>query len=128
MDIYVKFHEEAEKDDSLNDEARAWFLKMEQGDEEALEIWQWFRDISLKEFMRVYNILGMEFDSFAGESFYRDKTADVIKRLTDDGLLKESQGAMIVPLDHSPFAARHSRKERRKFHLRDTRSCCYSLS
>ena len=99
MDIYVKFHEEAEKDDSLNDEARAWFLKMEQSDEEALEIWQWFRDISLKEFMRVYNILGMEFDSFAGESFYRDKTADVIKRLTDDGLLKESQGAMIVPLD-----------------------------
>ena len=99
MDIYVKFHEEAEKDDSLNDEARAWFLKMEQGNEEALEIWQWFRDISLKEFMRVYNILGMEFDSFAGESFYRDKTADVIKRLTDDGLLKESQGAMIVPLD-----------------------------
>lgn len=99
MDIYVKFHEEAEKDDSLNDEARAWFLKMEQGNKEALEIWQWFRDISLKEFMRVYNILGMEFDSFAGESFYRDKTADVIKRLTDDGLLKESQGAMIVPLD-----------------------------
>lgn len=99
MDIYVKFHEEAEKDDSLNDEARAWFLKMEQGNEEALEIWQWFRDISLKEFMRVYNILGMEFDSFAGESFYRDKTADVIKCLTDDGLLRESQGAMIVPLD-----------------------------
>lgn len=99
MDIYVKFHEEAEKDDSLNDEARAWFLKMEQGNEEALEIWQWFRDISLKEFMRVYNILGMEFDSFAGESFYRDKTADVIKCLTDDGLLKESQGAMIIPLD-----------------------------
>ena len=99
MDIYVKFHEEAEKDDSLNDEARAWFLKMEQGDEEALEIWQWFRDISLKEFMRVYDILGMEFDSFAGESFYRDKTADVVKRLTDDGLLKESQGAMIVPLE-----------------------------
>ena len=99
MDIYVKFHEEAEKDDSLNDEARAWFSKMEQGNEEALEIWQWFRDISLKEFMRVYDILGMEFDSFAGESFYRDKTADVIKRLTDAGLLKESQGAMIVPLD-----------------------------
>lgn len=99
MDIYVKFHEEAEKDDSLNDEARAWFAKMEQGNEEALEIWQWFRDISLKEFMRVYDILGMEFDSFAGESFYRDKTADVVKRLTDDGLLKESQGAMIVPLD-----------------------------
>lgn len=99
MDIYVKFHEEAEKDDSLNDEARAWFAKMEQGDEEALSIWKWFRDISLKEFMRVYDILGIEFDSYAGESFYRDKTADVVKQLTDDGLLVESQGAMVVPLD-----------------------------
>ena len=99
MDIYVKFHEEAEKDDSLNDEARAWFAKMEQGDEEALSIWKWFRDISLKEFMRVYDILGIEFDSYAGESFYRDKTADVDKQLTDDGLLVESQGAMVVPLD-----------------------------
>ena len=99
MDIYVKFHEEAEKDDSLNDEARAWFAKMEQGDEEALSIWQWFRDISLKEFMRVYEILGIEFDSYAGESFYRDKTANVVKILTDAGLLVESQGAMVVPLD-----------------------------
>lgn len=99
MDIYVKFHEEAEKDDSLNDEARAWFARMEQGDEEALSIWQWFRDISLKEFMRVYEILGIEFDSYAGESFYRDKTANVVKTLTDDGLLVESQGAMVVPLD-----------------------------
>lgn len=99
MDIYVKFHEEAEKDDSLNDEARAWFTKMEHGDKEALEIWEWFKDISLKEFLRVYKILGMEFDSYAGESFYRDKTANVIEKLTDCGLLKESEGAMIVPLD-----------------------------
>lgn len=99
MDIYVKFHDEAEKDDSLNDEARAWFAKMEQGDEEALAIWEWFRDISLKEFMRVYDILGMNFDSFAGESFYRDKTANVVKTVTDSGLLVESQGAMVVPLD-----------------------------
>lgn len=99
MDIYVKFHEEAEKDDSLNDEARAWFTKMEHGDEEALAIWEWFKDISLQEFMRVYGILGMEFDSYAGESFYRDKTANVVQKLTDCGLLKESEGAMIVPLD-----------------------------
>lgn len=99
MDIYVKFHEEAEKDDSLNDEARAWFTRMEHGDEEALAIWEWFKDISLQEFMRVYKILGMEFDSYAGESFYRDKTAGVVEKLTDCGLLKESEGAMIVPLD-----------------------------
>lgn len=99
MDIYVKFHEEAEKDDSLNDEARAWFTKMEHGDEEALSIWEWFKDISLKEFLRVYQILGMEFDSYAGESFYRDKTAGVVQKLTDCGLLKESEGAMIVSLD-----------------------------
>ena len=79
MRIYVKFHEEAEKDDSLNDEARAWFTKMEHGDEEALSIWKWFREISLNEFMRVYKLLGMEFDSFAGESFYNDKMEPVIE-------------------------------------------------
>ncbi len=99
MDIYVKFHEEAEKDDSLNDEARAWFAKMEKGDQEALEIWEWFKDISLQEFIRVYNILGMSFDHYTGESFYRDKTDKVTKILTDAGLLVESEGALVVRLD-----------------------------
>ena len=78
MKIYVKFHQEAEKDDSLNDEARAWFVKMEQGDEEALSIWQWFKDISLVEYKRIYKLLGMEFDHYTGESFYRDKTQAVV--------------------------------------------------
>lgn len=99
MNIYVKFHDEAENDSSLEDEARAWFVKMEQGNEEALSIWQWFLDISMKEFIRVYELLGMEFDYYTGESFYRDKTADVIKRLEDRGLLVESEGAKIVSLD-----------------------------
>ena len=99
MRLYVKFHEEADKDDSLNDQARAWFTKMEHGDEEALDIWKWFVDISLKEYKGTYALLGMEFDHYLGESFYRDKTADVVKRLQNANLLEESQGAQIVNLD-----------------------------
>lgn len=99
MKLYVRFHEEAEKDDSLNDEARAWFVKMEQGDEEALSIWQWFKDISLIEYKRTYDLLGMDFDYFTGESFYRDKTDDVVRRLTAANLLTESEGAKIVDLE-----------------------------
>lgn len=104
LNIYVKFHEEAEKDDSLNDQARAWFTKMEQGDEEALSIWEWFKEISLIEYKRVYDMLGIGFDSYAGESFYRDKTGDVVKALKDKNLLVESEGAMIVPLDEYNMA------------------------
>lgn len=99
MKIYVKFHQEAEKDDSLNDEARAWFVKMEQGDEEALSIWQWFKDISLVEYKRIYKLLCMEFDHYTGESFYRDKTQAVVDELNEKHLLVESDGAHIVPLD-----------------------------
>lgn len=99
MSIYVKFHEEAEKDPSLNDEARAWFTKMEHGDEEALSIWKWFLDISLKEFMRVYDILGMKFDSYNGESFYNDKMAVVIDELKEKNLITVSEGAQIVDLE-----------------------------
>lgn len=99
MKIYVQFHDEAEKDDSLNDEARAWFTKMEHGDEEALSIWKWFREISLNEFLRVYDMLGIEFDSYAGESFYNDKMAAVIKELKEKGLITVSDGAQIVTLE-----------------------------
>ncbi|MBR6173253.1 MAG: arginine--tRNA ligase [Eubacterium sp.] len=98
MRLYVLFHQEADKDPALEDEARAWFAKMEQGDEEALSIWKWFVDISLEEFKRTYKLLGMEFDHYTGESFYRDKTADVVKRLSDAGILTESEGARIVDL------------------------------
>lgn len=104
MRLYVKFHEEAEKDDSLNDQARDWFTQMEKGNEEALSIWQWFVDISLKEYKGTYALLGMEFDHYLGESFYRDKTADVVKRLQDANLLRESQGAQIVDLEEYNMA------------------------
>lgn len=104
MKLYVRFHDEAEKDDSLNDQARDWFTQMEHGNEEALEIWQWFVDISLKEYKGTYELLGMEFDHYLGESFYRDKTSDVVSRLTDANLLKESEGAKIVDLEEYNMA------------------------
>ncbi len=104
MNIYVKFHEEAEKDDSLNDEARAWFTKMEQGDEEALSIWQWFKDISLVEYKKTYEMLGIEFDSYAGESFYTDKSQRVIDECNALNMLELSEGAYIVRLDEYDMA------------------------
>ena len=104
MKIYVKFHEEAEKDPSLEDQAREWFAKMEQGNEEALEIWRWFVDISLVEYRRIYELLGMEFDHFTGESFYRDKTQEVVDMLENKKLLVLSDGAYIVPLDEYDMA------------------------
>lgn len=98
MRLYVKFHDEAKDNPSLNDEARAWFNKMENGDEEALRIWQWFKDISLTEYKRTYDLLGIDFDSYNGESFYRDKTAQIVKMIDDAHLLTESDGAKIVDL------------------------------
>lgn len=97
--IYVKFHEEAEKDPALDDRARAWFVKMQEGDEEALTLWKWFYDISIKEFERVYEKLGVKFDYYTGESFYNDKMAPVVQELKDKNLLTESSGAMIVDLE-----------------------------
>ena len=97
--IYVKFHEEAEKDPSLDDIARAWFVKMQNGDEEAISLWKWFYDISIKEFERVYDKLGVKFDYYTGESFYNDKMAPVVEELKEKGLLTESNGAMIVDLE-----------------------------
>ncbi|MBE6701482.1 MAG: arginine--tRNA ligase [Ruminococcaceae bacterium] len=97
--IYQKFYIEAEKDPTLNDEARAAFTKMENGDEKLLEIWRWFKEISLKEFMKTYDLLGISFESYSGESFYNDKMDAVVKELDEKGLLKESDGAKIVPLE-----------------------------
>lgn len=104
MKLYVKFHDEADKDPSLVDEARAWFAKMENGDEEALSIWQWFKDISLIEYKRTYDLLGIDFDYYLGESFYMDKCQDVVDKVTEAGLLKESEGAMIVDLSEYDMA------------------------
>ncbi|MFV0314648.1 MAG: arginine--tRNA ligase [Anaerotignum sp.] len=99
MRIYVKFHDEAEKNPALDDEARLWFVKMQEGDTEALTLWKWFYDISIKEFDRVYEMLGVTFDAYTGESFYNDKMAPVVDELKEKKLLKESEGAMIVDLE-----------------------------
>lgn len=98
MNIYVKFHEEEEKDKSLTEQARAWFVKMQENDKEAIELWNWFYDISMEEFLRVYRRLGVEFEAYTGESFYNDKMDAVVKELEEKNLLKESQGAKIVDL------------------------------
>ena len=96
--LYVRFHEEAEKDPALEDEGRAWFKRIEDGDPEALEIFSWFKDITLKDAARVYDLLGVSFDSYAGESFYIDKMEPVIQELRDKGLLTLSEGAQVVDL------------------------------
>ncbi|WP_317310774.1 arginine--tRNA ligase [Clostridium thermobutyricum] len=97
--IYVKFHKEAEKDESLVDEGRMYFKKLEDGDKEATELWQRFRELSLKEFNRVYDLLGVKFDSLAGEAFYNDKMDKVVEGLKEKNLLVESNGAQVVMLD-----------------------------
>ena len=99
LSYYTKFHEEAEKDQSLEDEARAIFVRLENGEPEEVELWQWFRDESLREFNRVYDMLGITFDSYNGESFYSDKMPAVVQELKDKGLLVEDNGAQIVKLD-----------------------------
>ena len=99
LKLYVMFHDEAEKCPELEDEARAWFTKLENNDKEAKDLWQWFRDESLKEFSRVYDLLDIEFDSYAGESFYSDKMDKVIEKINEKGLLKQSQGTNIVDLE-----------------------------
>lgn len=96
--LYVRFHEEAEKNEALNDEARAWFRKIEQGDPEATELFEWFKEITMKEVLRVYDLLDVRFDSYAGESFYEDKMQPIVDELRQKGLLKVDNGASIVDL------------------------------
>ncbi|WP_273730389.1 arginine--tRNA ligase [Leuconostoc mesenteroides] len=100
LKYYVEFHEKAKENDSLNDEGRAWFKKLEDGDEEAHRLWQWFRAESLKEFSEIYDRLDITFDSFNGEAFYNDKMDKVVDLLEEKNLLVESQGAQIVDLSH----------------------------
>ncbi len=99
LKIYVRFHEEAEKDPSLEDDARANFRALENGDPEITKLWKLFVDASLKEFNRMYTLLGVNFDSFAGESFYTDKMPEVVDIMREKGILEESDGAMVVRYD-----------------------------
>lgn len=99
LKLYVRINAEIENDPELDDEGRLWFKKLEDGDPEATELWQWFRDESLVEFNRIYKLLGVEFDSLNGEAFYNDKMDEGVQILEEKGLLKESKGASIVELD-----------------------------
>ena len=96
--LYVRFNQEAEQDPALNDEGRMWFKKIEDGDPEALEIFNWFKSVTLEDAERVYDLLGVTFDSYAGESFYNDKMQPVIDELKEKNLLIEDNGAQIVDL------------------------------
>ena len=101
---YVRFHKEAEDNPELDDEGRKWFKKLEDGDPEAVRLWKWFREVSLKDFKRIYNELGVTFDSYNGEAFFNDKMQPVIDELKEKGLLHESQGAQVVDMgpDENP--------------------------
>ena len=99
LKLYVRINAEIENDPALDEEGRLWFKKLEDGDPEATELWQWFRDESLTEFNRIYELLGVEFDSLNGEAFYNDKMDEGIQILEDKGLLQESKGASIVDLE-----------------------------
>ena len=96
--LYVRFNAEAKENPALDDEGRAWFKKIEDGDPEALEIFNWFKSVTLKDAERVYDLLGVKFDSYAGESFYNDKMQPIIDELKAKGLLIEDKGAQIVDL------------------------------
>lgn len=101
LDLYVRFHSEAKENPELDDEARATFTALENGDQEIHAIWKWFVDISLKEVAKVYELLDVQFDSYNGESFYMDKVDGVVQALKEKNLLQESDGAMIVDLSES---------------------------
>ena len=99
LKLYVRFNTEAEDKPELQDEARYWFKELENKNAEAMELWQWIRDISLKEFNRVYDMLNIKFDSYAGESFYSDKMPEVLEEMKEKGIVQESEGALIVDLE-----------------------------
>jgi arginyl-tRNA synthetase len=108
--LYVRFHEEAEKNDSLEDDARRWFSRLEQGDVEAVALWKRFRDISLQEFKAVYARLGVSFEHYTGESFYSDKLEKTLAFIEESGATSVSDGALVVPLseDMPPALLRKS--------------------
>lgn len=99
LKIYVKFHQEAESDESLDEQARYWFKQLEDGNEEATQLYNWFKKLTLDNAAKVYDLLGVRFDSYNGEAFYNDKMDTVIKELDEKGLLVDSKGAKVVMLD-----------------------------
>ncbi len=99
LDVYVRFHKEAETDPSLKEEAKAWFVRCESGDEEALSVWRKFREISIREFDRIYKLLGVEFDAIDGESLYHKKAEEIFELARRKAGATDSEGAFVIPLD-----------------------------
>ena len=99
QEIYIKFHEEEVKNPSLTDEAREWFAKIERGNAEALQLFEWFKHITMIEVDKIYSRLGVKFDYFQGESFYNDKMDEVLELARKQGIVKNSDGAQIVDLE-----------------------------
>ncbi|MCG3199744.1 MAG: Arginine--tRNA ligase [bacterium] len=127
LKLYVRFHDEAEADPSLEDQGREWFKRLEDGDPEATSIWERFKSLSLVEFQRMYDRLGVEFDTYSGESFYNDKMQPVIDRLQEKGLLVESRGAKIVDLEPhglTPIIIQRS-DDASLYATRDLAAACY---
>lgn len=128
VNIYVKFGEEAEKNEELNDEARAWFKKLEDGNKEALELWEFFKKMSIQEFKKYYAKLNIEFDSWNGEAFYNDKIDAAIKAVEKKVATEIDEGALIVRLkeDVPPVLLRKS-DEASTYHARDIAAALYRL-
>ncbi|HUT66503.1 MAG TPA: arginine--tRNA ligase [Spirochaetota bacterium] len=103
-DLYVRLHREAEKDPSLEDDARQWFSRLEKQDPEALELWQRFRDLSIEDFKRIYGRLGVSFEHYTGESFYSNLLDETVEEVKKSGITQRSEGALIVPLEDMPPA------------------------
>ena len=98
-ELYVRFHKEAEEHPEYDDEARAYFKKIEQGDEECQALFRWFKELTLKDVQKIYELLDIHFDSYAGESFFSDKMTPIVEELKEKGLLTESRGAQVVDLE-----------------------------
>ena len=125
--LYVRFHKEAEKDETLIDEGREWFLKLEQGNKEAREIWQKCIDISMLEFEKVYQLLGVHIDFVHGESFYEKMLSQVTKKIIDKGITKKSEGAVIVDFDSMPPAMLQKSNETTTYFTRDMATIKYRM-
>ncbi|WP_172797585.1 arginine--tRNA ligase [Bacillus sp. FJAT-27445] len=125
LKLYVRFHEEAEAAPGLEDMARQWFKKLEDADEEALSLWKWFREESLKEFSKIYELLGIHFDSTNGEAFYNDKMDRVVELLEEKKLLVESDGAQVVPLEDLPPSLIKKRDGTTLYATRDLAAAIY---
>jgi arginyl-tRNA synthetase len=125
--LYIKFHDEAETNPELETEARLCFVRLEQGDEETLKLWKWFVEISLKEFEKMYAILGVTFDAYTGESFYNDKMDAIIQELKEKKLLEVDEGAQLVRLEdyNMPPALMVKQDGGTLYHTRDVTAAIY---